>query len=260
LTNTRFGAAAKILTIVPILAAVYYNDFQGWAYAIFGSPQNLPFFVLACSVLAFGIISKSRIMRAKMELSRTSFMWGLVFLLGSMVLYIYGSYSAYVSWYHYESLFLMVISYGSFRIGTSIVRALSPLLLVFALFSYMPFSVFTFANSYLLLAVCWLAVGLAVFKFSNFRLGSLPIPFSMVSLALVSWNYSQAPGVHLPAYAALSPVAVLLLLAVPAVRRLSLPPSYSSDDSCVRHHMLENGFCSACGRKVGPSLRREILG
>jgi len=260
LTNTRIGAAAKVLTIVPIVAAVYYRDLQGWAYTIFGTPQNLLFFVLGCSVLAFGVVSKTRILRAKLELSRTSFMWGLVFLLGSAALYIYGSYSADISWYHYESFFLMVISYASFRIGTSLVRALAPLLLVFAVFSYMPFWLFSSINAYQLLLVCWAAVGLAIFKFSNFRLRSLPIPIVMVSLTLAIWNYSVVLGRHLPLYAFLAPTVLLLPLAVPAVRRLSLPPAPSSDNTCSRHHLLENGFCSSCGRKIGPSLRRENLG
>ncbi|MDA4117659.1 MAG: hypothetical protein OK455_04870, partial [Thaumarchaeota archaeon] len=259
MTNTRIGAVVKVLTIVPIVAAVYYTNLQGWAQSIFASPQNFLFFVFACSVLAFGVVIKIAILRAKVELSRTSFMWGLVFLSGSVALYVYGAYSPDLLWYRYESLFLMVISYASFRIGTSILRALAPLLVVFAFFSYIPFSLFS-VNPYVFLAASWLVVGLAVLKFSNFRLRSLPIPISMVSIAFVTWNYTQNLQVRLPLYAALTPAIVLIFLAIPSVRRFAFPPPFSGGDVCARHHPLGNGFCAACGRKVGPSLRHENLG
>src|SRR5437870_11200843 len=91
--NTLPGTVTKLLTLVPIVVAVSFFDLPRFS-AIFTSARLLPFFVVAASLFALGVAMKWRILRVRLELSMASFSVGLVLLVGSVALYIYGSYSA----------------------------------------------------------------------------------------------------------------------------------------------------------------------
>src|SRR5208283_311305 len=130
--NTIPGTVTKMLTLVPILVATYFFDLPK-IYTLLISDGEGAFFAVTVSLFLLGVVLKRRILRTRLELSRISFVWGLLLLGGGALLYVYGSYSANSAWYYYESLLLLTIGYVTLRIGTGILRSLAPLLAILIL-------------------------------------------------------------------------------------------------------------------------------
>ncbi len=77
--NTIPGTVTKLLTLVPILVAIYFFDFSKF-YTLIISDGEGAFFAVTVSLFLLGVVLKRRILRTRLELSKISFIWGLLFL------------------------------------------------------------------------------------------------------------------------------------------------------------------------------------
>jgi hypothetical protein len=257
--NTVPGEVTKMLTLVPIIVAVYFFDLPKFS-TIFTSPELLAFFVATASLLALGVGLKRKILAVRLELSRVSFSWGTALLALAALLYIYGSYTSDPVWYHYESLYVLVIAYVALRIGTGILRALAPLLAIFA-FSFLPIGLFpdllhrelvVFLSVDLITVCSLIYVGLRV------RAAALPI--AVLLLGLLGWYGSTFSLPIRSLYLdALIPLPLLILL-IPRVRRFATLPGRGPTAISHEHHLLPDGFCSICGFKLARARTGENVG
>ena len=258
-SNTIPGTVTKMLTLLPILAAVYYYDFPKFWTAL-ASPATLAIFVMALSLLLFGVALKRKILAVRLELSGISFGWGLLLLLLAVVLYVYGSYSSETVWFHYESLYVLILAYIALRIGKGILRALAPLLAIFG-FSFLPLGLYPdFFHRELIVL---LSVDLAFFLFMiyvGFRIRAAIISTSILFFGLLfSSAYLLSARMEYLYLDVLIPLPLLLLL-VPRIRRFIFLPSRAPDSTCSEHHLMADGFCSICGLKLAKAKATENFG
>jgi hypothetical protein len=264
MSNSTLGVVTKVLTLVPFVVLLYFFDFA--RFGVVFSPSLRVFFVAAVALFAVGIMLKPRILRAALQLSSVSFAWGAFFLAFSVALYLYGPYSANLAWCRFESLYFLVISYFAFRIGTRILRVLSPLLLILAL-SFLPLGLFPASLERLVgVTVSWVyLVSFLVYTGLRAESARLPVLIAMTGLAawqaaLVTWlaaNYLRfSQGFYLYA---LLPVPVLALL-VPKVLAILRVPTAGSAGECPGHTTRGDGFCSTCGARVSAPKTPENVG
>ena len=258
--GNRFpGAVTKLLTLIPILVAVYYFDLPKFFTFLTTGGQGA-FFAITLSLFVLGVILKRKILRARLELSRISFTWGIMFLCVAVFLFVYGSFSTNTVWYHYESLYVLIIGYTALRIGTGILRALAPLLMTLA-FAF-PLTVF-FAGLNDRLVIIFLSSDLIFVLFLVFvglRVKTMIIPFVIVSLGILAWYISPFPVRGHPVDIVLLIPVPLLVLLVPRIRRFASLPSGAPGLTCSGHHPLRDGFCSICGLRVARAKTTENFG
>ena len=255
--NSTLGVVTKILTLVPFVVALYFFDFT--KFTVIFTPSLLAFFVTAFTLLVIGVILKAKILRAALQFSSVSFAWGALLLAFSVAAYLYGAYSPDLAWYRYESLYLLVISYVAFRIGTKVLRVMSPLLLILA-FSFAPLGLFpTAAEPWVGIAVMWIYV-VAFLAYTKFRLQSVLLPVVVAEIGLAMWMTANRFQFGLPSYLyALLPVPILVLL-VPKARAFIMLPSAKPAGRCPGHTMQADGFCSTCGARLSAPAIKENFG
>ncbi|MGA2665845.1 MAG: hypothetical protein ABSF83_12975 [Nitrososphaerales archaeon] len=259
--NSIPGTATKLLTLVPILVVVYYHDFPSFLTTL-SSPVALTTFVATLSLLILGVVLKRRILAVRLELSKVSFGWGLILLSLAVVLYVYGSYSVDTVWFHYESLYVLIVGYIAIRIGGSVLRALAPLLAIFSL-SVPPLGLFPDSLHHELLVL--LAADLVLclfFVYVKLRWRSMMVPLGIVAIASVG-SYASLIGMTALAQTldVLIPVPFFAFV-IPAVRRqTALPRSAPTAGLDTHEHRLfPSGFCSVCGSKVSRARNSENVG
>ncbi|MDA4126852.1 MAG: hypothetical protein OK452_06595 [Thaumarchaeota archaeon] len=257
MSNTALGASIKMLTFVPFALALFFYDIPG--FTIISTNTYLPLFTLSLTLFAFGILLKARVMRTMFELSKGSFAWG-AFLLGcSVMTYVYGSFTSTPTWYHYESLFFLIVSYTAFRIGTKVLRAIAPLLVIVAV-SFAPFGVEPLQSSSLVVASLFYLYIASYLAYTGLRLKPMLLPVVFVEVGLVVWYLSQRfPASSSPYLSALVPVPILVLM-IPRVRGFLFLHAVGSTSRCKLHALLPDGFCSLCGNRISSPSTRENFG
>jgi len=257
--NTIPGTVTKLLTLVPILVAVYFFDSQRF-YSLVTSGGEGAFFAVTLSLFLLGVVLKRRILRARLELSKISFAWGLLFLGGAALLYVYGSYSTYTAWYHYESLFFLIVGYVALRMGTAILRSLAPILAILVL-AVPPVGFFPGLNDQVVTAfLCADLIFLFFLIFVGLRLKVMILPFTIMLLGLLARSdTSFLLSGHRVDTALLVPLPLLVLL-IPKVRAFTSLPRGAMAETCPGHRLLPNGFCSVCGSKVSRPKTGENVG
>ncbi len=256
--NSIPGGITKMLTFVPIVVAVYYFDLAKFE-TVFTSLSLLPFFVLTLSVFGFGVVLKRRVLAARFELSGVSFPWGVGLLVVSAALYVYGSYSNDVTWYHYESLYVLILAYTALRIGPGILRALAPLLAILPL-SFLPLALMPdLVHQELLAFLAADCVALFFLVYARLQLRAVLLPTLGSALALLGWfAYTESFPVHYQYLDLLIPVPLLVGLIPPIRRFVSLRGAPLS--MCSGHNVFPDGFCAICGLKVARARTGENFG
>lgn len=250
------------MTLVPILAAVYFYDLHQF-FKILTSPEQGAFLGVAASLFVFGVLLKRKILRTRLELAGTSVPWGLLFLGLAVTLYVYGSYSTVSIWYHYESLLSLVTAYVAFRMGASVLRSLAALLAVFALalptFLVSVLPAFPSGAS----VVVWSSAAsiiILMFLYVRFRVKPITIPVAVLCVGAAIWQWTTYSKPGLSADFLLLIPAPLLALLVPRILKLVSLPSGASVPNCSGHHLFSDGFCSVCGAKVARARTGENSG
>jgi hypothetical protein len=256
LSNSAIGAATKALTFIPFAVALYFFDLPN--FGIILNSVYLPFFVASCALFALGVFFKRRIIKATFGLSKVSFSWGLLLLGLSAVLYVFGSYSSAVTWFHFESLYFLILGYTAFRIGTRVLRSITPLLVILGL-SFAPFGLAPSQseNGIALFLVCIYMV--SFFAYTGLRLRPLILAAAMALIGGGVWYLSIAL-LGVPPYVCVLAIAPLLVLLIPRARGYVLPKRDSPAISCPTHVTLPDGFCSLCSKRVSQGTPRENFG
>ena len=255
--NSTLGVVTKILTLVPFVVALYFFDFA--KFAVIFTPSLLAFFVTSVTLFVIGVILKARILRAALQLSSVSFAWGAVLLAFSVAAYLYGAYSPDFAWYRYESLCLLAISYVAFRIGTKVLRVMSPLFVILA-FSFAPLSLFpTAAEPWVSIGVVYIYV-VAFLAYTKFRLQSVLLPVAVAGTGLAMWLTTNRLQFSLPSYLYALLLAPILVLLVPKVRGFLMQPSVEPAGKCPGHTPQADGFCSTCGARLYAPTIKENFG
>ncbi len=255
--NNLPGTVTKLMLLLPILFAVYFYDLPRFSM-IFSSGTLLAFFLVCSSLLFLGLLLKKRILRARLELSHVSFSWGLLLLAGSAILYVYGSYTTESVWFHYESLYLLAIGYVAFRIGTGILRAMAPLLAIFA-FSFFPLSLFPPQAESVIVLFSSGSLLLLFLAFVRLRVKTMIIPLAVVLLGLLAFYSSPLPLGRQGYLGLLVPVPIALLI-VPRIRSIVMLDKRTTVGTCREHHVLADGFCSICGSRLSLARTDENFG
>ncbi len=257
MSNSTLGVVTKILTLVPFVVALYFFDFT--RFAVIFAPSLLAFFVTSVTLLVIGVILKAKILRAALQLSSVSFAWGALLLAFSVAAYLYGPYSPDLAWYRYESLCLLVISYVAFRIGTRILRVMSPLLLIFA-FSFAPLGLFPAAvESWVGVGVVWIYL-VAFLAYTKLRLQPVLLPAVVAGIGLAMWLTSNHIQNGLPFYLYVYLPAPLAVLLIPKVRAFIMLPGAKPAGKCPGHTPQPDGFCSTCGTRLSAPTVKENFG
>lgn len=256
MSNSQLGAAVKILTFVPFALALYFYDIPNFAIVL--TQTYLPFFVLSCSLAVVGILMKYKILTARFNLSKGSFAWGALLFGGSVFLYVYGSFMPAPTWYHFESLYLLFIGYLAIRVGTKFLRAMAPLLVLFA-FSFAPFGLWP-PSSEPVMAVALIYVDAVAFVvYSRIRFRSLLLPSVSMAIGFTLWYSASAFPSRVPVFLDLLIPLPFLTLFAPKARGFMLP-SGGGPIACPGHTVEPDGFCSLCGKRISRSLARESFG
>jgi hypothetical protein len=255
--NSIPGVATKILTFVPFAAALYFFDFA--KFSVVFTPTLLAFFVASVILVVLGVILKAKVLRAALQLSDVSFAWGTLFLAFAVAAYLYGPYSPDLAWYRYESLCLLAISYVAFRIGTKVLRVMSPLLLILAL-SFAPLGLFpTAAKTWASMEIFWVYM-VAFLVYTRLRLQSVLLPAVIVGIGLAMWLATNYLQYGLPSYLYVYLPAPLLVLLVPKVRAFTMLPGAKSAGKCPVHTIQADGFCTTCGARLSAPAVKENFG
>jgi hypothetical protein len=254
--NSTPGVVTKILTLVPFVVALYFFDFT--KFTVIFTPSLLAFFVASLTIFVIGVILKTKILRAALQLSSASFGWGALLLAFFVAAYLYGAYSPDVAWYRYESLFLLVFSYVAFRIGTRVLKVMSPLLLILA-FSFAPLGLFPAAAGPWVSAGVFCIYVVAFLAYAKLRLQSVLLPTLVAEIGLAVWLLNRLQPA-LPFYLyALLPVPILVLL-MPKARAFILLPSAKPAGKCPGLDTQADGFCSTCGVRLSAPRTKENIG
>jgi len=257
MTNSTLGVVTKMLTLVPFVVALYFFDFT--KFAVIFTPSLLAFFVTSVTLLVIGVILKAKILRATLQLSSVSFAWGALLLAFSVAAYLYGPYSPDMAWYRYESLCLLVFSYVAFRIGTRVLRVMSPLLLILA-FSFAPLGLFSAARQpWVGMGVVWIYL-VAFLIYTRMRLQSMVLPAVVAGIGLAMWLTSNHIQNGLPSYLYVYLPVPLALLLIPKARAFIMLPGVKSAGKCPGHTAQPDGFCSTCGARLSAPTIRENFG
>ena len=257
--NTIPGTITKLLTLLPILAAVYFFDFPKF-FALLTSSGQGAFFFVAISLFALGAFLKRKILRARLELSSISFTWGLPLLGVAALLYFYGSYSSDTVWYHYESFFALVVGYVALRIGTGILRSLVPLLAILVL-ALPPVGFFPGLTDQAIVAFLCADLTFVFFLvFVGLRMNAMVIPVAVIVLGLFAWNEPTSLLFGRQLDQVLLIPAPLLVLLVPRIRGFVSLPNGAPAVKYHEHHLRSDGFCSICGSKLSRARTGENIG
>ena len=257
--NTIPGTITKLLTLLPVLVAIYFFDFPRF-FTVLTSGGQGAFFIVAISLFAFAVMLKRKILRARLELSSINIAWGLSLLGGAVFLYFYGAYSSEIVWYHYESFFVLVVGYVALRIGTGILRALAPLLAILAL-AFPPVGFFPGPNDQAIVAFLGADLIFVFFLvFVGLRMNAMVIPLTVILLGLFAWNEPTSLIFGRQLDLVLLIPAPLLVLLVPRIRGFVSLPNGAPAVKYHEHHLLFDGFCSICGAKLARARTGENVG
>ena len=255
--NSTPGVITKILTLVPFVVALYFFDFT--KFAVIFTSDLLAFFVASATLLVVGVVLKAKILKSALQLSSVSFAWGALLLAFSVGAYLYGAYSPDLAWYRYESLCLLVISCVAFRIGTKVLRVMSPLLLILA-FSFAPLGLFPSA------AGPWVSVGVfcvfvaAFTAYTKLRLKAVLLPAVVAGIGLAMWLTTDYLQFSLPSYLYVLVLVPILVLLIPKARAFIMLPSARLAGKCPGHTVQSDGFCSTCGARLSAPAISENFG
>ncbi len=257
MSNSTLGVVTKMLTLVPFVVALYFFDFT--KFAVIFTPSLLAFCVTSVTLLVIGVILKAKILRAALQLSSVSFAWGALLLAFSVAAYLYGPYSPDLAWYRYESLCLLVISYVAFRIGTRVLRVMSPLLLILA-FSFAPLGLFpAAAESWVGVGVVWIYL-VAFLVYTRLRLQPVLLPAVVAGIGLAMWLTSNHIQNGLPSYLYVYLPVPLAILLIPKARAFIMLPGAKPAGKCPGHTQQPDGFCSTCGTRLSAPTVKENFG
>jgi len=244
--NSPLGTATKILTLLPFVVLVYFFDFQAVTNAL-ASPEISTIFEMSVTFFVLWVVIKWRVLAESLEVSRTSFAWGSMLIAASVLSYLYGSYTSQAAWFHYESLLFFITGYIALRIGTRILRALAPALMVLGI-GYLPLSLLPALEQNIIVLEIGVVFLIPFLALIEQRRGTLAIAVSVMCLGLFSWLW---PLVHVGGLTLQTLVLIptpLLALAVPSVWRSVIPGDRDSY-LCEVHRLDGSGFCTVCGQK-----------
>src|SRR5713226_7084222 len=117
---SSFQALIKGLTLVPIVVLLYYTDLPNWLSSLYAA-HFLALFVGTLTLLSFYALLKRKVLSAYLELGEGNLVLGLFFLAAWVAIYLYGFFSASLSWFHYESMMLLITGYVMLRLDARIV-------------------------------------------------------------------------------------------------------------------------------------------
>jgi hypothetical protein len=257
LSNSAVGSALKVLTFVPLALVIFFYDLPNFGVVL--TEAYLPFFALSLTLVVFGIVLKRRVLAELLNLSKGSFAWGLVTMLFGAGLYVFGSFSNTPTWIHFESLVVLFVGYLASRVGTRVLRATSPLLLILA-FGYLPLQVFP-SGMMLQVQLGVLAVySLALLAYTKLQVRPLILGGVIVSIGVIAWGLSgvASRAVYPPA-AAIIPMSLIPLVYPPARGFFSMKGSNGST-ACPGHLQESDGFCSLCGMRTKRPAAEEGIG
>ena len=251
----------KVLVFVPIALAVFYFDLPGLQSTLL-SGSAMSVILVALSIFAYGLFLKRKIVSASLDISKPSYVWGTVLLGAFLVAYLYGSYSASTGWLHFQSFCFILLSYVAYRIGTKVIKAMLPLVLVILLLpvSFDSFSVGT-ASLPVPLVLTALEALLLFSVYVGFRLRPLFIITGVLALGFLGWYHpvlANQFSVEIHSWYFV-PVPMLFLVSSRLRKFSSLPPPVLPP-RCLEHRVMQSGFCTVCGRKVRPSSFHAGLG
>src|SRR5579884_2402260 len=126
-TGIRLLSVLKLLLLLIALLIFYRNDIINLNVSAFGVflGSGLGFGLSAVSLIASGLILRRRLFSQLMSVSKRNYLYGTILLVGSISLYVYGSYGSSDSGlFHYESFISFVRSYGFLHcaLGTFLCR------------------------------------------------------------------------------------------------------------------------------------------
>ncbi|MDG6994402.1 MAG: hypothetical protein JRN52_00650 [Nitrososphaerota archaeon] len=256
-------AVIKILTLLPLVALLYYDDFARWETTLVDD-HLLGFFVAGLAMLAIGVLFKRNVIETYVEISEARFWPGLYLVIVALAVYIAGSYvSQYTAWLHYESLIVLIAAYLVLRFDKRLLLTLSPLFAIAGV-AFVPAVTegllgHTISGAYTAL----LYVGLfALFEGNQLR--PLLIPGVTSFLGLVYWLVPKIGEFSLYGLPKLS-ILVLIVPLIPLLyffeqfRNTFRPIAERTPLVCESHSSSEDGgtkpffaslFCPNCGRRV----------
>jgi hypothetical protein len=243
----------KGLTLLPILVLLFYTDPPIWVASLYAS-HFLAFFLGGLTILAFAIVLKRRSLAAYLELSKGNLVLGLIFLVASASMYLSGYYLGPLSWFHFQSLLLLLASYISLRFDPRIVKTLAiPLLLVSLTF---PSPVIQQVTDYSTLVVYISAVliGLSALVVGvSFKRLVVPLVISGLSILYLFYQLFWFLPYLIPGSLLLTVPSALRYLQKQRVKALVL----GTDSEA---HQVEGEFCLLCGKRVASAFRPDRMG
>jgi hypothetical protein len=242
----------KVLTFVPIVALVFYTDFDGWLPEL-ASAHLLGFAVTAVSLIGYGAFLKRRVIAAYVEISDASFSLGLVALLASALLYLFGSVLYDQLLFHFGALLLLVLSYCLLRFSKRLAQLLVPLLAIAGLAFVPLLTTPVIGSAFSALSVSLLMLGIFVL-YSGYRTNAVIVSSIVAALSLGYWfnPFAEIGYVLL----GLVPLSVLVFSVSNGPRSkfglatMDTAPTCSHDPSTV----TVEGFCKICGKKLGSGV------
>jgi hypothetical protein len=253
-TGIRLLSVLKLLLLLIALLIFYRNDIINLNVSAFGVflGSGLGFGLSAVSLIASGLILRRRLFSQLMSVSKRNYLYGTILLVGSISLYVYGSYGSSDSGlFHYESFISFILSYVLLRFETKTAQALSPLFLM-AAFLPIPFSSAVMGFSIALWAPFFAATDLIVFYsvYMRFSRSSIVISSTMAALSVFIWF------VPVLSPFAVSVLFIAVVLGHDRVRRVLGEESKKIVTTCHYHNQAsKDGFCYVCGLKIGNHTR-----
>ena len=252
--SVALNSILKVATLVPILVLVFYSDFVPWLQELL-SQHLLGFLIGAISITSYGIYLKRRIFSSYLDLGRSSFVWGLLALSVSILLYLAGSLYLYRNFFHFASLLTLVLSYTVFRFDK---RMALQFVLLFAIVG-LPFAIplLASASTQLLSEICvsLLTVGLLA-CFVRLELSAL-VPIMVVCALEIASYFAHFADAQVIFWAAIPLALVGLGLPKKFRERFQLKSPPVQDCSHKPSKINEDGFCLLCSRKVASSVHAE---
>lgn len=235
---------------------VYLTSFYGWFQEISGSVQIMVLVVGGLTLVGYGFFLKRKIFAAFLERPKTNFAWGLSTLAVSVSLYLVGTFYAEPSFFGFQSLIFLVISYLSFRLDTRLTKQALPLITILALTLSVPLASVLMGRVVSYIFIAFLMLGLFAF-FVDTNPHGLLLPIIGAAFEIATLLAPDSLLVNEGIYLVLSvPISFALPLVLPRLRRqLELP--LADSPNCEHRHPVavldELGFCLMCGTKVRPS-------
>lgn len=248
----RLDYIGKLLPVLPLYLLLYRGDIMNFAPL----PTSIQYLLTSLILVAFCFASKIRVFVKAFQLSKVNYITGVLLFLFSALLYIYGSYSNFSTFFHFESSIFFLVSYFALRFGTAISKKILKATLfltvsygvtLLPLTSIMTLFFFTYSTIVFILVY---------FRFSR---GYLVIPLSILFICLVSILH---PNIELgflklkTEYLIPSP---LLFLANASARKVVYSP-VKVEKKCNQHLTDDLGFCLYCGRDVADAKFKHGFG